>query len=155
VFDEGLFWRERGARKLLAGSMLPQVRVRVGDGPFAGLSDDVFGAAWSLVGFGVDPVQFCDGALLERWHRIGGKTWQWCLPNQASDLAPANRRLHELDESVLPRSVESGWIAVVRPDRCVMAEGPASQLPSLLGRALDTVEATQPARLLTPLPAAA
>ncbi len=155
VFDAGLFWRDRGARGLLAGSMLPQARVRVGDGPVAGLSDDVLGADWSLIGFGVDPVQFCDGALLERWHRIGGKTWQWCLPSQAADLAPANRRLHEFDESVLPRSIESAWIAVVRPDRCVMAEGPASQLPSLLRRALDTVEAAPPARVVRPLPASA
>ena len=155
VFDDGLFWRDRGARRLLAGSMLPQARVRVGDGPVTGLSDDVLGAAWSLIGFGVDPARIDDGVLLERWHRIGGKTWQWCLRGQTRDLAPADRRLHELDESILPLSVASGWIAVVRPDRCVMAEGPASQLPALLRRALDTVEAAAPAPLLPPLPASA
>ena len=155
VFDEGLFWRDPGARRLLAGSMLPQARVRVGDGPVTGLSDDVLGAAWSLIGFGVDPARLDDGALLERWHRIGGKTWQWCLRGQTRDLAPADRRLHELDESVLPLSMAAGWIAVVRPDRCVMAEGPASQLATLLRRALDTVEAVAPASLLRPLPASA
>ena len=155
VFDDGLFWRDRGARRLLAGSMLPQARVRVGDGPVTGLSDDVLGAAWSLIGFGVDPARLDDGALLERWHRIGGKTWQWCLRGQTRDLAPADRRLHELDESVLPLSMAAGWIAVVRPDRCVMAEGPASQLATLLRRALDTVEAVAPASLLRPLPASA
>ena len=155
VFDDGLFWRDRGARKLLAGSMLPQARVRVGDGPVTWLSDDVLGAAWSLIGFGVDPARLDDDALLERWHRIGGKTWQWCLPGQTRDLAPADRRLHELDESVLPLSMAAGWVAVVRPDRCVMAEGPASQLATLLRRALDTVEAAAPASPLRPLPASA
>jgi 3-(3-hydroxy-phenyl)propionate hydroxylase len=155
VFDDGLFWRDRGARRLLAGSMLPQARVRVGDGPAAGLSDDVLGAGWSLIGFGVDPQQLGEAPLLARWQRIGGKTWQWCLPRQVHDLAPASRRLHELDEGVLPPSIESGWVAIVRPDRCVMAEGPASQLPSLLRRALDTVEAAPPARLPRVLPASA
>ena len=155
VFDDGLFWRDRGARKLLAGSMLPQARVRVGDGPVTGLSDDVLGAAWSLIGFGVDPARLDDGALLERRHLIGGKTWQWCLRGQTRDLAPADRRLHELDESVLPLSMASGWVAVVRPDRCVMAEGPASQLATLLRRALDTVDAVAPASPLRPLAASA
>jgi len=147
VFDQGLFWRNRGRRRLHAGSMFPQARVRVGDGPGASLSDDVLGSAWSLIGFDADPAQLADPALLARWQRVGGKAWQWCTSGAARPLAPAHRCLHELDDSVLPRSVGAGWVAIVRPDRCVMAEGPPSELPALLRRALDIVEATSQAAL--------
>ena len=46
---------------------------------------------------------------------------------------------------MLPRLAPMGWVAIVRPDRCVMAEGPVSEVEPLLQRALDTVE---PAALL-------
>jgi len=140
VFDDGLFWRDRGARRLLAGSMFPQARVRVGNAPRASLSDDVLGSAWSLIGFGVDPARLVDAALLERWQRVGGKAWQWCMSGEAGPAAPPAHCLHELEDSVLPHSLGAGWVALVRPDRCVLAEGPASGLPALLGRALDLVE---------------
>jgi len=52
VFDQGLFWRDRGKRRLLAGSMLPQARVRVGDSPGATLSDDVGRTSTPLMGAG-------------------------------------------------------------------------------------------------------
>jgi len=155
VFDEGLFWRDRGGRRLLAGSMFPQARVRVGDAPRASLSDDVLGTAWSLIGFGVDPERLADAALLARWKRVGGRIWQWRLSGEAGPIAPAGRCLHELENSVLPGSVSAGWVALVRPDRCVLAEGPAAELPALLGRALDLVEAAAIAGFDRPLPASA
>jgi 3-(3-hydroxy-phenyl)propionate hydroxylase len=140
LFDEGLFWRDRHARKLLAGSMLPQGWVRTGVGDTPRLSDDALGLHWSLIGFGVDPAQHLDPTLLERWSRLGGKAWQWCHRSQAQHLAPADRRLEALDESLLPRLAPMGWVAIVRPDRCVMAEGPVSEVDPLLQRALGSVE---------------
>jgi 3-(3-hydroxy-phenyl)propionate hydroxylase len=140
LFDEGLFWRDRHARKLLAGSMLPQGWVRTGVGDTPRLSDDALGLHWSLIGFGVDPAQHLDPTLLERWSRLGGKAWQWCHRSQAQHLGPADRRLEALDESLLPRLAPMGWVAIVRPDRCVMAEGPVSEVDPLLQRALGSVE---------------
>lgn len=141
-FDEGLFWRDRHARKLLAGSMLPQGWVRVGEGGSPQLSDDALGSEWSLIGFGVDPLQSLDTKLLERWCHLGGKVWQWCHRGQAQHLAPADRRLEALDETVLPRRAPVGWVAIVRPDHCVMAEGPVSEVGSILQRALNMLEPT-------------
>ena len=63
-----------------------------------------------------------------RWQRAGGKVWQWCQRAQAQHLAAADRRLEALDETLLPRRVPLGWVFIVRPDRCVMAEGPAEQV---------------------------
>lgn len=139
-FDEGLFWRDRHARKLLAGTMLPQGWVRAGEAPQ--LSDDVLGLQWSLIGFGVDPAEHLDAVLLDRWNRLGGKMWQWCHRGQAQHLAPADRRLEALDESVLPRLVPLGWVAIIRPDHYVMAEGPMSEVESILRRALQMLEPT-------------
>jgi 3-(3-hydroxy-phenyl)propionate hydroxylase len=62
--------------------------------------------------------------------------WQWCQRAQGQHLASADRRLEALDESLLPRRAPLGWVVIVRPDRCVMAEGPVEQVQELLDQAL-------------------
>jgi 3-(3-hydroxy-phenyl)propionate hydroxylase len=42
-----------------------------------------------------------------------------------------------LDETLLPRRAPLGWVFIVRPDRCVMAEGPVEEVESLLDQALQ------------------
>jgi 3-(3-hydroxy-phenyl)propionate hydroxylase len=147
VFGRGLFWRERKTRKLLAGSMFPQTWVRQGDQLTPLLSDDVLGLHWSLIGFGVDLTKHLDIAQLERLERLGGKVWQWCSSGHEQDLAPAERRLEAMDKNVSSELAPIGWIALVRPDRCVMAEGPLAAADPLLRRALQILEpATPPTR---------
>jgi 3-(3-hydroxy-phenyl)propionate hydroxylase len=101
------------------------------------LSDDALGPQMALIGFGVDPVASAGPALLAQWQQAGGKTWQWCQRAQAQHLAPPERRLEALDEALLPRKVPLGWVALVRPDRCVLAEGPAECTSELLRRSLE------------------
>lgn len=138
AFDEGLFVADRvhkGARRLGAGNVLPQGWVRSADGRMQ-LSDDALGLGLSLIGFGVDPLAPLDAALRSRWQRAGGSAWQWCQRAQAQQLAPAERRFETLDETLLPRKVPLGWVAIVRPDRCVLAEGPVERVHELVQRAL-------------------
>jgi 3-(3-hydroxy-phenyl)propionate hydroxylase len=135
TFDEGLFWRDRSLRRLNAGSSFPQGWVRPADGGRPTLSDDALGLKWALIGFGVDPAKHADPALLARWNRSGGQSWQWCQRAQAQHLAPSAHRLEALDEALLPRKVPLGWVALVRPDRCVLAEGPVEQANDLLREA--------------------
>jgi len=139
TFDEGLFWRVRGSERLRGGAVLPQgwVRPATGGGPI--LSDDALGPQWALIGFGVDPSAGLPAELLQRWQAAGGRVWQWCQRSQALHLAPPAHRLEALDEALLPRRVPLGWVAIVRPDRCVLAEGPASEGEALLRRALELV----------------
>ncbi len=139
TFAEGLFWRQRGSERLRAGAMLPQgwVRAATGGGPL--LSDDALGLQWALIGFGVDPSAGLPSEVLQRWQAAGGRVWQWCQRSQALHLAPPAQRLESLDEALLPRRVPLGWAAIVRPDRCVLAEGPASDCEALLRRALELV----------------
>lgn len=135
TFETGLFWRNRGHERLRAGSTLPQGWVRkAGSVPM--LSDDALGLHWALVGVGVDPTARLRSDQLQNWQRAGGRVWQWCQRAQAQHLAPADRRLEALDETLLPRRVALGWVFIVRPDRCVMAEGPIEQVEELLDNAL-------------------
>ncbi len=137
TFDDGLFFRDRATRRLNAGSSFPQGWVRPAESGKPTLSDDALGPQWALVGFGVDPATYADPDLLARWGRAGGLTWQWCQRAQAQHLAPPERRLEALDEALLPSKVPLGWVALVRPDRCVMAEGPVDRTNQLLRQALD------------------
>jgi 3-(3-hydroxy-phenyl)propionate hydroxylase len=150
TFDEGLFWRVRGRERLRAGAMLPQgwVRPAAGGGPI--LSDDALGLQWALIGFGVDASAALPAELLKRWQAAGGRVWQWCQRSQGQHLAQIAERLEALDEALLPRRVPLGWVAVVRPDRCVLAEGPASGAEAMLRRALELL--APPAAAFTAFP---
>ena len=82
------------------------------------------------------------------------RVWQWCQRSQAQHLAPPEQRLEALDEALLPRRVPLGWVAIVRPDRCVLAEGPASEVEAMLRRAIDLVApAAKSAAATRPVPA--
>ncbi len=138
TFDDGLFWRRRRNERLRAGSTLPQGWVRpTGGSPM--LSDDALGLHWALVGVGVDPTKHLRPDQLHRWQRAGGQVWQWCQRAQAQHLAEPRRRLEALDETLLPRRVPMGWAFIVRPDRCVMAEGPIEEVAAMLDQALERV----------------
>ena len=137
TFEDGLFWRDRATRRLIAGSSFPQGWVRPADIGKPTLSDDALGPHWALIGFGIDPATYAEPNLLARWSNAGGLIWQWCQKGQAQHLAPSERRLEALDEALLPSRVPWGWVALVRPDRCVMAEGPVDQTNQLLRQALE------------------
>ncbi|HUL68036.1 MAG TPA: bifunctional 3-(3-hydroxy-phenyl)propionate/3-hydroxycinnamic acid hydroxylase [Burkholderiaceae bacterium] len=142
TFDAGLFWRDKRAERLRAGSTLPQgwVRSEGGMGPI--LSDDALGVHWALIGVGVNPELHLSAEQLKRWQRAGGKVWQWCQRSQAQHLAAPGQRLEALDETLLPRRVPLGWAVIVRPDRCVMAEGPVANVGTLLEYALARIAST-------------
>ena len=139
TFDQGLFWRVRGSERLRAGAMLPQGWVRPATGGEPILSDDALGLHWALIGFGMDPSTRVPAGLLQRWQGAGGKVWQWCQRSQGQHLAEPAQRLEALDEALLPRRVPLGWVAIVRPDRCVLAEGPMSGVEAMLQQALDRI----------------
>jgi 3-(3-hydroxy-phenyl)propionate hydroxylase len=135
TFETGLFLRNRRHERLRAGSTLPQGWVRPAEGAPV-LSDDALGLHWALVGVGIDPTTRLRPDQLHSWRRAGGKVWQWCQRAQAQHLAAADQRLEALDETLLPRRAPLGWVFIVRPDRCVMAEGPVEQVRELLDHVL-------------------
>lgn len=140
TFDAGLFERQRGQRRLLAGSTFPQGWVRPASTGQPTLSDEVLGTRWSLITFGADPQAVCPPERLMQWRGLGGQVWQWCQRSQGLHLGAPDERVECLDESFLPRVVPLGWACIVRPDRCVFAEGPVAQVEHLLQSALDRLQ---------------
>ena len=136
TFERGLF-RRTGKAGLRAGTLFPQAWVRHRTLPM--LSDDVLGTGWALIGFGVDPavrLSQQDGAA---WQALQGRCWQWCHRGQAQNLAPAERRIEALEDR-LHAGLPFGWTVLVRPDRCVFAEGPAETTADLVRLALREVQ---------------
>lgn len=138
TFDEGLFERNKKQERLRAGSSMPQCWVRPAGGEPM-LSDDALGLHWALVGVGIDPCASLQPEQMARWQAAGGKIWQWCQRAQGLHLARAEQRLEALDEGLLPRKVPLGWVFIVRPDRCVMAEGPIEEIGMLLEQTLQQI----------------
>ncbi|HET7203669.1 MAG TPA: bifunctional 3-(3-hydroxy-phenyl)propionate/3-hydroxycinnamic acid hydroxylase [Steroidobacteraceae bacterium] len=147
TFDTGLFWRDKRTERLRAGSTLPQGWVRTATGHTPILSDDALGLDWALIGVGVDPTAHLGVDHTRRWQRAGGKVWQWCQRSQAQHLAAAHQRLEALDETLLPHRAPLGWAVIVRPDRCVMAEGPIEEVETMLEQALARIEPAAPAAM--------
>ncbi|HSW20990.1 MAG TPA: bifunctional 3-(3-hydroxy-phenyl)propionate/3-hydroxycinnamic acid hydroxylase [Ramlibacter sp.] len=137
TFDSGLF-RRGPATRLRGGATFAQAWVR---GPASApmLSDDALGARWALVGFGVDPARHIAAELLARWKAMGGCVWQWCHRGQAQHLGAPASRLEALDDTHFQK-VPFGWVALVRPDRCVFAEGPLEEAGSLVRMALGALQ---------------
>lgn len=140
TFDQGLFERQRRSRRLLAGSTFPQGWVRPRSSGLPVLSDEVLGTQWSLITFGDNPQAVCAPDVLARWQAGGGQVWQWCQRAQGLHLGAPHQQVECLDESFLPRVVPLGWACIVRPDRCVFAEGPAAQIEPLLHTAMKRLQ---------------
>jgi 3-(3-hydroxy-phenyl)propionate hydroxylase len=136
TFEEGFFSRNTRNERLRAGSTIPQGWVRHGRIAEPILSDDALGLDWALISFGPDPSKLVCADLLARWRSAGGRVFQWCQRSQALHLSAEAERVEVLDESLLPGKVPLSWVAIVRPDRCVLAEGPSSQTEQLLEEAL-------------------
>ena len=134
TFERGLFSRRPGRARLVAGALFPQGLVAAGGR--LERSDDVLGDRSCLVGFGVDPASMLPADLHDAWVRAGGAVLQICHRGQALNLAPPERRCEDVDGTFVPAAAPVGWAAVVRPDRRVMAEGPASESAGLLREAL-------------------
>jgi 3-(3-hydroxy-phenyl)propionate hydroxylase len=142
MFGSGLFKRAKGKEYFRAGAMMPQVMGRVAGETALKRSDDAMGSQFTLIAINADPFQHLPENLVRRWFDHGADIWQWhegsgstCLrSNKAKSLDIASGSL----EVKLPAT---GWLTVIRPDRCVMAEGPANQAAQLLEQALEMLAA--------------
>lgn len=134
VFRRGLFRPGRSRARLLRGGPLPQGLVRRGPGAACIPSDEVFGQSLALVGFGCDPASLLRPALAAAWQAAGGTVLHLRHRGQAGH---AERSWEDMTDALVPRAAPVGWVAVVRPDRTVLHDGPLEQLDSMLRDALE------------------
>jgi 3-(3-hydroxy-phenyl)propionate hydroxylase len=139
TFSKGLFSTKRGPRHLTPGSSFPQFVVRQTlDGQHI-RSDDAIGPHFSIIGFGSDPLKHLHPDLLANWRQIGGNVIHWCSNQHSEMVVGASHRIHSLGNQGYPGNAPNGWAVILRPDRCVLVEGPAEFADDLIRKALALI----------------
>lgn len=131
-FRQGLFLKGRGRDPLIAGAQIPQAWVRSAAGALV-RSDEALGVAVCLVGFGVDPEASLPPDLRRTWSARGYGLVQF---RHAGRPCAGPATFEDVDGVLTPKAAPVGWVAIVRPDRVVLASGPASAASELVRAAL-------------------
>ena len=151
AFRRGLFVPGRGGARLVRGAQLPQGLVRrAADTPCA-LSDEGLGHVLTLVGFGCDPQAHLSPQALAAWQAAGGR----CIAvRHRGQAEPGSDSWEDLTGCLVPGAAPVGWVAVVRPDRTVLHDGPLAQLAAIVEQSLGLLGHALPggARLSAVLP---
>jgi 3-(3-hydroxy-phenyl)propionate hydroxylase len=139
-FKRGCFMPGKACAGLTRGGALPQGWVRSPMGRVPMLSDDALGQGLLLVGFGVDPSATLPSALRQRWLSAGGRFVR-IAPRGNPAQATTVSTWEDLDNSFGSPRVPAGWVAVVRPDRVVMADGPVDGASRMAQQSLALLHA--------------
>lgn len=134
-FRVGCFVQPQRGATLCRGGQMPQVWLKPQSGGEVALSDDVFGMGLVMVGFGVDPSAGLSPALARAWTAGGGHFIQ-VDPRGSMARTSALRRWEDISGALMPAVVPVGWLAVVRPDKVVMHDGPCTEAAQLLTQAM-------------------
>lgn len=135
-FKVGCFAKPRRGALLRRGAQMPQVWLKPQTGGEVVLSDDVLGTGLVMAGFGVDPSAGLPPALTRAWTASGGSFIQI---NPRGQMARTST-LHlweDLGGALMPSVVPVGWLAIIRPDKVVMHDGPSTDAPMLLKQAMS------------------
>jgi 3-(3-hydroxy-phenyl)propionate hydroxylase len=132
--DKGLI--DAQGSTALAGKMLIQPEIRVGDGQV--LLDECIGSGFSIIGYDCDPAQELSEQELARWSEIG-----------ASVVSIASGKAGVSGDGLQDASLElSNWIGekgpvilLVRPDRFCMASASPGYAKAALSRAYEVLTA--------------
>jgi 3-(3-hydroxy-phenyl)propionate hydroxylase len=131
TFRRGLF--QPGRARLRRGGPLPQGLVRRRADEPCVFSDDVLGQSLTLAGFGCDPLPLLAPELAAAWAAAGGQVVH--LRHRGQDGHP-ERSWEDMTDALVPKTAPVGWVAVVRPDRTVLHDGPAALLDDVVREAL-------------------
>ncbi|WP_425128531.1 bifunctional 3-(3-hydroxy-phenyl)propionate/3-hydroxycinnamic acid hydroxylase [Burkholderia latens] len=130
AFRSGLFVRGRSGANLVRGAALAQGWLRGTDGA-ARLSDDVLGSGYTLIGFGCDPRAALTPDAAAALAHAGGTIVQ--IAHRGQRLRPGGRDCWEdIDGTFLPGMAPVSWVAVVRPDKTVVHDGPAADVSRIV-----------------------
>jgi 3-(3-hydroxy-phenyl)propionate hydroxylase len=119
---------------LVRGSVIAQGWVRGPDGTTC-LSDDPFWQGLALIGFGIDATASLEHATAAAFARAGGSIVQIAHRGQRLHLALRDS-WEDLEGIFLPGRVPVGRVAVARPDRTIVHDGPASDANRIVRESL-------------------
>lgn len=151
-FSSGLFVKGRGGSRLVRGGVLPQGWLRTGSGEIL-LSDELIGNGLTLIGFGVDASAELNLPTLAELSRAGGTIARIDPRGMRSPGASDCSRAEDIHNHFIPDSVPHGWVALVRPDRTILHDGPVSEATRIVREGLQVlgVGAAPPAPAHPPL----
>lgn len=143
-FDKGCFVRRERSARLYRGGQIPQAWVRSRSTGQVVLSDDVLGQGFAMVGYGEDPVQGLSAQQMRQWQALGGQFVR-IEPQGRGGLQPSKANVWEdFAGALMPDAVPMGWVAVVRPDKTVMNDGPAERAAAVLEAAMALIVPPSP-----------
>jgi 3-(3-hydroxy-phenyl)propionate hydroxylase len=151
-FRSGCFVKPSARSRLARGGQLPQAWLRSRAGDHAILSDDAIGRGFAVVGFGVDPTSGLPDALVQSWQAAGGGFVQ-IDPRGRSAHASRVGRWEDVTGVLIPTVVPVGWVAIVRPDKTVMHDGPSGATAGMLTEALALFSEKPRGEEIVPAPA--
>lgn len=134
-FKAGCFVRDVRGTRLRHGQPLPQGWLKSPHTARVVLSDDALGSELAVVGFGVDPTAGLSRDLIDAWTACGGGFVQ-INPRGKSAQTSTLPTWEDLGGSLMPSAVPVGWLAIVRPDKVVMHDGPSRDAAKLMKQAL-------------------
>jgi 3-(3-hydroxy-phenyl)propionate hydroxylase len=129
----GLFVTKRSNAGLVRGAPVPQGWVRGVDGSIC-LSDDVLGKGIALIGFGTDAGSALDAPAYAALVQAGGAVVN--IASRGQHFNSRHRCWEDIHGTFLPGFARPGWVAMVRPDRTVMNDGPATEVNALVHECL-------------------
>jgi 3-(3-hydroxy-phenyl)propionate hydroxylase len=138
AFRKGLFLPCGGRSAWQPGAQFPQVKLRPAGGGHPVASDDILGDRMMLVGLGAAPLKGIDPVTLARWARFGGETIHILAPGNAKGAPDC---FEDVSGILVPAAARTSHVAIVRPDRTIVAIGPADKAAELVSRTLDLFEA--------------
>ena len=137
-FRRGLFAPNTKTCRLHHGGLLPQGWLRHASGGAVVLGDEALGGALALIGFGVDPTAGLSPYQLRRWRVVGGAVVP-IVPRGVGIDTPDNA-WEDVSGTLVP-GVADGWIAIVRPDRTIMVDGPPHAAGEMIEQVLNLLGA--------------
>ena len=139
-FKDGLFAPGRHKPGLSNGALLPQIWVRSRDGRIV-LSDDALGGGLVMAGFGCDAASLLSPSAKAAFVAAGGRFVHIAARGQIPPMSGADDAWEDLAGTLTPGVVKRGWVAVIRPDKVVMANGPEAEAQTLAASALQLLGA--------------
>jgi len=141
-FARGAFQPGRGGARLVRGGQLPQGLVRRGPGASCIPSDEALGQKLTLIGFGCDAEAELPSELKAAWRRAGGHIVQLRHRGQPGH---GGQSWEDMSDALVPGAAPVGWVAVVRPDRTVLHDGPLKRLDLVVRETLTVLGYPGPA----------
>lgn len=137
-FPRGLFVPGKTRSRLVRGGLLPQGLLRREPGAPTVASDEALGAQLSLLGFGCDPGTLLSASGLSAWLDAGGNIVHLRHRGQSGGAAHS---WEDMSGVLVPDAAPLAWVAVVRPDRTVLHDGPSGQIDAIVAQALAVLGA--------------